>query len=195
MPPELNLLPRDAWTSHIGDSIELEKWVEDGDPISDSVALSKRELLGLILYSYRLDEQGQIRVCWDSQDQEPNDGFLSLPDSRVVRCEHKLVTQYEPREILESITETYEKYAHLGPNYASNVHLIIHVNRQSVGLEKVSDLHYAIGDSCEFKKVFMASVNGFEGLDVIRFALDEHFPGLDLKHLPIDRHTGELKPS
>ena len=189
---ELDMMPQDAWVTYIAGSIDEPGWLEASDPISNAVGLSKRELLGLILYSYRLDDSGSIYVCWDSEDPEPNDGYLHLPSGEDLHCEHKVITQFDSREILDAITESYERYEGFGQAYGSGVHLILHSNQESVGLVKVSALHDAVGDKSYFDKVLMASVNGFEKNDVIRFALDEHFPRLEVRHLRIEKNTGVL---
>lgn len=189
---ELNMLPMDAWQTYLANSVDTPGWLESSQNLSRTVGLSKRELLGLILYSYRLDEGGTIPVCWNREDPEPNDGFLSLPENVIIRCEHKIIPQLNTTEILDSMTETYERYAALGAGYGSDIHLIIHINRQTIGLVRVSSLHDAIGNDCYFEKVLLASVNGFEGEDIIRFGLGEHYPALDVRHIRINKHTGAL---
>jgi hypothetical protein len=190
MSPQLNMFPDEAWREYIADYVDNPKWLENGDDISESIELSKRELLGLILYSYHIKGDGTAKVCWDSKDYEPNDGYVEPPNKPVVRCEHKIVPQFNKEEVTKVIGDTYTKYSKLGKSYGSGLTLIIHANRQSNGLARISKLSEGIGDNCVFDRVFLAGVNGFEENNVTRFIFSEQYPALDIKHLRIQRKKG-----
>lgn len=192
MPLTLNLQPADAWKKYIVPALSNLKWLEDSSKISAKVELSKRELLGLILYSYYLDESGAIQVCWNSDDYEPNDGFLDIGSGKSIRCEHKLIPQMDKRDVVHALKETFSKYAKQGASYGENRHLIIHANLASVGLAKISDLHHMIKDDCPFDMAFSTGVNGFEDSQIVRFSFVEQYPNLSLSHIRIDASTGKL---
>lgn len=192
MSVNLNMPPDQAWRTYIVPSLSNQKWIEDSKNISSEIGLSKRELLGLILYSYWLDEDAKINVCWDSNDYEPNDGYLQISEDEKVRCEHKVIPQMSKQDILDAIKSTHAKYAKRGVAYGSGRHFIIHCNQQSKGLVRISDLHNDIGKTCTFDKVFLASINGIENRKILRFSFTEQFPKLEIKHLCIDINLGKL---
>ena len=128
MSHELSLNPTEAWTKYILPALADPKWIEDSDDISKEIGLSKRELLGLILYSFSLDESGAVKVSWSSKDYEPNDGFLDLGDNVCIRCEHKLVPQMAEGHVMEEMKKTFEKKKKKGTGYGENRHLMIQAN-------------------------------------------------------------------
>jgi hypothetical protein len=186
---QLNEAPNDAWVKYIAPSLNNPKWIESSEDLSSDIGLSRRELLGLIIYSYRLNPTGTTNVCWDDADQEPNDGYLDFCGQQI-RCEHKLVPQFTREEVTNAIIETYRKYAKRGVQYGGNRHLLVHANRESVGLARISRLHDDINGIQTFDKVFLIGLNGVENNTVLRFSISEHFPQLDIKHIRIDASTG-----
>lgn len=136
-------------------------------------------------------QDGSARVCWSSQDQEPNDGYIELDEARRIRCEHKLIPQFSQQEALKAILETFEKYSALGEAYGRHRHLIIHANQETKGLIKISSLSDRIDGKSIFDKVFLL---GFVGVSngAYCFVFSEQFPGLLMKHLRIEGGSGEL---
>ena len=189
--PTLNMHPIDAWREFIVPALTNPKWIEDGSKISTEIELSKRELLGLILYSYYLDQTGNSNVCWNSKDHEPNDGYVDIGTNQKVRCEHKLIAQMDKRNVVVALKETFSKYAKWGKRYGENRHLIIHANLASLGLAKISDLHHMIKNNCPFDMVFSVGINGIEN-KIIRFSFVEQFPKLRLSHIRIEILSGNL---
>ncbi|MBL7901012.1 MAG: hypothetical protein JNK73_03380 [Bacteroidia bacterium] len=188
---KLNLAPAIAWRTYITPFIQEQKIIEISDHISSEIGLSKRELMGLIIYSYSLDKSGGLNVYWDDSHEEPNDGFIRDKSENVVRCEHKLVAQFNREEVIKAMLDTYNKYANRGKSYGENRHLIIQTNLNSNGLAKISKVHNEIENKCVFDKVFLLHVNGFEPNNVIRFSFSEQYPKLCLSHIKIDSQTGE----
>ena len=191
---KLEQKPMEVWYNFLKNFHDKPRFLESSDPISGEIKLSKRELLGLIIYSYKLDDTGQTKICWDDKDVEPNDGYLELSDDSRIRCEHKIVSQYSTEEdVISDILATYSKYAKRGKAYGLNRHLIIHTDRESKGLLKISRIHDEIKNKCVFDKVFTVGVNGWEGNnEVVRFSFTEQYPNLGIEHIKINIKTGEL---
>jgi hypothetical protein len=184
--------PDEAWRVYIAPHIRTPGWLERSRPISRSVGLSRRELLGLILYSFYLDESGTSRLCWDNADDEPNDGYIAMPTGETIRCEHKLVTQFGEGAVVQAILDTHRKNAERGSAYGANRHLLIHANRESKGLARISKLRDEIGGNTCFDAVICMNLNGVETGYIFRFSVSEHYPTLQLKHLRIQNCTGRL---
>jgi len=188
---QLNELPKIAWQKNILPVLNNPRWIEDSTEISSTIKLSRRELLGLIVYSYKLNPSGNSSVCWDNFDPEPNDGYVDYSGQQF-RCEHKLVPQFSSDEVSKAVVDTYNKYASLGIQYGANRHLLIHANKQSVGLAEISRLHDDINGIQTFDKVFLIGLNGVEDNSVFRFSISEHFPKQGIEHIRIDANSGEL---
>ena len=178
--------PHRAWTRYIQHAASYnQRWLEDSTPISDKVKLSKRELFGLIILAHACDRgAGRWRVGFNTYDGEPNDGFL-FRGSRLLRVEHKLIAQFEPKEVLTAIKSTYEKYSGKGRDYGSNRILLIHANKDPDsgpgGLVWISDFTNSIDDDCPFDLVLTLGYLGQKegNASIGRFHLHKHFPPKD----------------
>ena len=178
--------PENAWRKFIIERDELRPgWIEDSLPISPEINLSKRELFALIIMAYAFTEDNQQwRVGFNSDDEEPNDGYVAKGKSKI-RVEHKIVAQMEKTEVLEAILTTYKKNAAKGANYGKDRILVIHPNKSSDhgGLIKISDLRNEIGNESPFDKVFTLSIVATEGEDnrIGIIHLIQHYPPLPRK--------------
>jgi hypothetical protein len=188
----LNLQPDLAWKTYLAPGLGEEKWLESSASITNVIRVTRRELLALILYSYHLDRSGGSNICWNSNDPEPNDGYIAMTNGQVIRCEHKVVSQFATDEVMKTVIETYDKYAKRGKAYGSNRHLIIHANKASTGLARISKLADHIGKESPFDKVMMIGFRGCEGGSVFGFSVSEQFPGRSLRRIRIDKSTGKL---
>ena len=181
--------PENALLNYIIPYVGKPKWLENSKNVSAEIGINKRELFGLInlacLYS---DGSTQWEVGFDSTDNEPNDGFIT-PDRiqkgkkqkiRKIRVEHKIVAQFDKREVLKAILETYNKYALKGKSYGENKILIIQPNKapDHGGLIKISDLTDKIGKDSPFDKVFSLCIAGKSPVmkNCIVIHLIQHYP-------------------
>lgn len=166
--------PDDAWRDHILPATNSQTWIEDSSDISDDLGLSKRELFALVNLAYIQGEDWF--VGYDENDGEPNDGFVSDGNSKInVEC--KLIPQMSQEEVLGAILATYEKYRRKGSSYGQNRTLIIHANKGTKGMIKISDLRDAIEENCPFDRVlFLSCVSLKETVAVMH--ITQHFPKL-----------------
>ncbi len=173
--------PENAWVKYIlPDASKNPNWVEDSKEISTTISLSKRELYSLIILSYACSYQNKgWKVGYDKKDEEPNDGFIFNGKNRL-RIEHKVVAQFEPKEVLEAIISTYTKYAKKGIGYGKNRILIIQPNKPSDhgGMIKISELTESIDIDCPFEQVITLSLVNTEGENgrIGNIHLIQHYP-------------------
>ncbi len=190
--PIITLTPEQAWCTHIRAAAKTPKWVEDSKDISPDLALSKRELLGLILLAHVRNYENsdaQWHVGYDPDDAEPNDGFIS-DSSAKVQVEHKVVPQMSPKNPLDGILSTYDKYSKKGVAYGENRVLLIHANKSDEGLIKISALRDEIKarGGCPFERVLLIGCVR-AGANPI-FHLTEHYPGQGLAQVDFSEATG-----
>lgn len=166
--------PAAAWRDHILPATKSQTWIEDSSVISDNLKLSKRELFALINLAHM---QGKDWfVGYDENDGEPNDGFVSDGVSKInVEC--KLIPQMSQEVVLNAILETYEKYRRKGASYGQNRTLIIHANKGTRGLIKISDLRDAIEENCPFDRVLLLSCVSMKKTIAVMH-ITQHFPKL-----------------
>lgn len=171
-------LPQDAWREHIRPEAQIDpRWINNSRDISNDVCLSRRELFGLILISYLMDNSAdETMVGCDPNHDEPNDGFIKA-GARMLRIEHKVVVEEDPRDVLTAILSRFEIVRQKGISYGQNRILLIQPNKESShgGLIKISDLADSIEENCSFDKVLtvtMVSLRDTVGI----FHIVQHFP-------------------
>lgn len=189
--------PENAWMKHIlPEASKNTKWVEDSKDISSIIPLSKRELYALIILSHACSYQNEEwKVGYDKKDEEPNDGFIFNGKNRL-RIEHKLIAQFEPKEVLEAIISTYDKYAKKGIGYGKNRILIIQPNKPSDhgGLIKISELTKSIDIDCPFDQVItlgQVSIEGKSGHIGIIHLIQHYPPSNKIIQINFDYLTGQ----
>lgn len=185
--------PENAWCNHIlPEAQNNPTWIEDSRPISDKLKLSKRELFSLIILAHTYSNgNGEWRVGFDIDDEEPNDGFF-IKGKNKVRVEHKVVAQMQKEEVMKAILSIYKKSAKKGRDYGKDRILIIQPNKPSDhgGLVKISDLSYEIGEESPFDKVFtLMMVSSNNGGRVGIMHLIQHYPPLKNRNKPGDGIT------
>ena len=166
-----------AFKKYIRPFVKKAKWVEDSSLISKDIQLSKRELFTLIILAHALGEDWF--VGYDSDDGEPNDGYISNGQTKL-NIEHKLVPQMDKKEVLDAILDTYSKYAAKGKGYGENRILVIQPNKapNHGGLIKISNLKDLVGKDSPFEKVLTVSLNSFrdEAKRIAVMHILEHYP-------------------
>ncbi len=176
----IKLTPEEAWNTCLKEASKKTGWIEDSKDISKEFPMSKRELLGLIIMAriaQELSESDTWYVSYDPTASEPNDGFISDGTNRI-DIEHKLVPQMTLEDALSAILSTYDKYAAKGSGYGNNRTLIIHANKETQGMIRISDLRKRIAESsCPFDSViFIGAVSYKEDINTIVFHATEHYP-------------------
>ncbi|MES9962203.1 MAG: hypothetical protein ABW116_01565 [Candidatus Sedimenticola sp. 20ELBAFRAG] len=186
--------PQAAFQTFLSARISREGWFQDSRELAPELPVSARELLGMILLAYRnnhLDRSRSWTVGYDPDASEPNDGFVSNDQQRI-DLEHKLIAYQDERDIIEGIIGTYDRYAANGLAYGQHRTLIIHANKQSPHLERISDLHQHIREGCPFDRVLLISlIAEIENDDICHFQISEHFPELHNRQVDLSLRTGE----
>lgn len=171
--------PEDAWTTHIHPVLNTPGWIEDSANISNTIRLSKRELLGLILIAHALRKQtGTVwLVGYDPDDGQQNDGYVADGKNKRI-VEHKVVAQMDDREALDAIKSTYTKYVYKGgAQYGKDRILIIQPNKSTShgGLIRISELRDLIANESPFNQVLTMTVTAIYD-DRFVWHLIQHYP-------------------
>jgi hypothetical protein len=153
--------PQKAWIKYLKSRINHQRWIEDSSKIPN-IGLSNRELFGLIILTHIINNtsgNSNWNIGFDKNQPEPNDGFIT-DGRKSIFFEHKLVTQMTNDEVLAAILATYNKYSSKGPQYGSNLTLIIYCNKTTKNAIRISDLKTEIEKGqCPFDSVlFMGAV-------------------------------------
>lgn len=189
--------PDKAWRDHIlPDAAKDPKWINDGSSITEDNPLSKRELFGLIMLAYLHGDDWLVGFDPDQHDQQ-NDGLITDGDA-VIRYEHKVIVEEQPRDVLTELLATYQKYSieKKGESYGKNRTMIIHINKESDhgGLIRISDLTHSIGEACAFDRVWTVSLCSAKGRYGV-WHLTHHYPRISdsVAEIHFDYPTGKGK--
>ena len=148
--------PAEFWTTHVPQPLEPD-WIEDSREASSGLPLSKREILALVLLAYaRGGAKDPWLVGFDASTPDPNDGYITSDESRMdVVVESKLVTHLvtEPKDVVQSILDTYSRFVERGAGYGGDRSLVIHANAGNGRLRRLSDLADHIGDDSPFDRI------------------------------------------
>jgi len=182
----------EAWKEYILPHTKNPRWLEESKAISEAVPVSKRELLGLILLAHiqnHVHSNKNWIVGYDEIAPEPNDGFITNANLRI-DVEHKIVPQMSTDDPLEGILSTYEKYSNKGEAYGGNRTLIIHANKASQGMIKVSSLKDKIDGDSPFERVLlMNAVTGIKN-GIFSIHVTEHYPNFGIAQVDLNVRTG-----
>lgn len=193
----ITLSPEEGWRQHILPVLNTADWIDDSKDISVDLAISKRELLTLIILAHIInsfDDCFNCMVGYDSEASEPNDGFLICNNKRL-DIEHKFVSEPWTKQIaLDAILSTYRKYAKKGLSYGENRTLVIHANKGTNGLIKVTKLRDYIKDkgNCPFDNVLLLYAVKSDAQNVT-FHLTEHYPDKGLAGVVVNLSSGEAR--
>ena len=167
-----------AWRDHLLPRASKKGWFDDSRDIDRvGLPLSNRELFGAILLAliYTDATGASWDVGYDPHQSEPNDGFVS-DGTNVIRLEHKCVHEKSTEDVLAAIIHRYKKAEAKGEDYGKDRTLVIHPNKATNGMIRISDLTQAIEESCAFDRVYSLGAVSERPNHTYVFHLSQHYP-------------------
>lgn len=169
--------------------------MDDSRDISNVLQINNRELLALIVlahYQNHIYKTNRWRIGYDPNASEPNDGLITNGKNRI-DIEHKYTTHWNKEDSLDAILKTYDKNAAKGEAYGKGRTLIIHANKASPHLIKISTLRDQIQNKSPFDRVLLLSFVSYN-FPFIMIHMTEHFPSqIGIVGIELNTLSGKAK--